>query len=540
MKVHSFFTIAASFLVMVSCSGKVDPDTPGKKPVSDTKLEAPSAVTAAQVNSNSVMVSWTDNSADETSFSVVYKKDGSAIPTNAGMVKADSTSIVVSGLKLGNKYYFGVKANSKIKESLSSDFAYTAEAVEIQDMDPANIEFTENPSATYASISVRYEAKDFENEIKEKGICWGEAENPTVEGAHIAASKYVDGAQLQAIPNAVLEEGKTYHIRAYAKTEGKTYYSSDKTAALAPQPEAITFTWTDITPSGYPAEVKVYKTTSTIEGSPINAWYAIADLSTGKVALKANSPGTTKTLDAQWTSDCLVMINGAYFYNTSAVGLSVINSSLKTSLYTVRGSLRTNKEYNIANEYNTMYPVTRGCFGIDAQGNAKTLWCYDRYYYDAPLPHVIGDQCYDVPTQSWNAHKVSWNPVYALGAGPVLLYDNKVQCDYAVSGRGLEYYINNWEVIPYDIYNDGESPDRTAIGCTADGKVIFFICDGRIKASAGAELDEMGRIMKGLGCVDACNMDGGGSTNMFVNGSRVNYADENRPVATTWGFYKVR
>lgn len=541
MKIRLFSLIAVSAIAVVACSGAAEPQNPEKKPsTEDAKVKAPSAVTAVQVKSNEILVSWTDNSDDETGFAVVYRKEGSTIPTNVGRVPADSTSIVVRNLKLGEKYYFGVSATSRVKESLNSEIVFSTEAVEIQEMDPANIEFTEAPAPTYASIAVRYEAKDFEKEIKEKGICWSETENPTADGAHIAASDYCDGAQLQTIPNALLEDGKTYHIRAYAKTEDKTYYSSDRTAALAPQPDAITFNWTDITPAGYPSEVKVYKTSGTIEGDPIDAWYAIADITTGTVALKAKYPGSTKTLDNQWTSDCLVMINGAYFYNTSAVGLCVIDGSVKSSLQTVRGTLTTSKDYNISVEYNVMYPVTRGCFGIDASGNTKVLWNFASTYFDAPLPHVVGDQNYAIPTTSWNSHKVNWTPKYALGAGPVCLYDGKVQCDYTLSGRGLEYYINNWELIPYDIYDDGTSPDRTVIGRTADGKVVFFICDGRITKSKGAEIDEIGRIMKGLGCVDACNMDGGGSTNMWVNGARVNYADENRPVATVWGFYKVK
>ena len=47
---------------------------------------------------------------------------------------------------------------------------------------------------------------------------------------------------------------------------------------------------------------------------------------------------------------------------------------------------------------------------------------------------------------------------------------------------------------------------------TADGKIIIFVCDGRIKTSRGALITELAMIMKGLGCVSAVNFDGGGST----------------------------
>ena len=81
--------------------------------------------------------------------------------------------------------------------------------------------------------------------------------------------------------------------------------------------------------------------------------------------------------------------------------------------------------------------------------------------------------------------------------------------------------------------------DRTAVGFTADGKVILFICDGRIDASKGANTLEMSRVMKGLGCVGALNLDGGGSTGMWVKGSgHINdLTGGNRAVMTTVGFF---
>ena len=51
--------------------------------------------------------------------------------------------------------------------------------------------------------------------------------------------------------------------------------------------------------------------------------------------------------------------------------------------------------------------------------------------------------------------------------------------------------------------------------------------------------------MRGLGCVEAVNMDGGGSTAMHLSTGRVNSlekntagATENRAVPTTWCIYK--
>ena len=54
---------------------------------------------------------------------------------------------------------------------------------------------------------------------------------------------------------------------------------------------------------------------------------------------------------------------------------------------------------------------------------------------------------------------------------------------------------------------------RTAIGITADGKVVMMVLDGRqLPRSAGGAMEEIAQIMLEAGCVEAINLDGGGST----------------------------
>ena len=67
----------------------------------------------------------------------------------------------------------------------------------------------------------------------------------------------------------------------------------------------------------------------------------------------------------------------------------------------------------------------------------------------------------------------------------------------------------------------GRNP-RTAIGYTKSGNLIMLTADGREGSSIGLTLNELATIMKELGCVNAMNLDGGGSTVMFVNGQVVN------------------
>ncbi len=67
----------------------------------------------------------------------------------------------------------------------------------------------------------------------------------------------------------------------------------------------------------------------------------------------------------------------------------------------------------------------------------------------------------------------------------------------------------------------GRNP-RTAIGYTKDNNLIMLTADGREGASIGLTLNELANLMKELGCVNAMNLDGGGSTVMYIKGKVVN------------------
>ncbi|MBR6333436.1 MAG: phosphodiester glycosidase family protein [Bacteroidales bacterium] len=59
---------------------------------------------------------------------------------------------------------------------------------------------------------------------------------------------------------------------------------------------------------------------------------------------------------------------------------------------------------------------------------------------------------------------------------------------------------------------------RSAVGIRPDGTILFLTVDGRIKESAGMSLDELTKTLLWLGCTEAINLDGGGSTTLYVDG----------------------
>ncbi len=59
----------------------------------------------------------------------------------------------------------------------------------------------------------------------------------------------------------------------------------------------------------------------------------------------------------------------------------------------------------------------------------------------------------------------------------------------------------------------GKNP-RTMAGLAKDGKLLLVTVDGRQRISGGMSLVECARLMLSLGCTQAVNLDGGGSTTM--------------------------
>lgn len=63
---------------------------------------------------------------------------------------------------------------------------------------------------------------------------------------------------------------------------------------------------------------------------------------------------------------------------------------------------------------------------------------------------------------------------------------------------------------------------RTAVAKLKDGKFLMVTVDGRSAESVGMNLQELAEFLLELGATDAMNLDGGGSTTMFLDGKVVN------------------
>lgn len=64
---------------------------------------------------------------------------------------------------------------------------------------------------------------------------------------------------------------------------------------------------------------------------------------------------------------------------------------------------------------------------------------------------------------------------------------------------------------------------RTALGWRADGRFVLVTVDGRQpRKSVGMTIPELAMLMRDLGCIEAINLDGGGSTTMVIKNKVVN------------------
>lgn len=351
------------------------------------------------------------------------------------------------------------------------------------------------------------------------------------------------GSVMQVIP--LPTQGSNAGVNVYLKGSDGIVYSEAATVSVPAQPEAIQFDgWQKLSLGGVPSGIDVYHVATNLDGKNLEAWYAVADPSAVEVKIKV--PASAATLENQAAGDAstLILVNGGYFYNGRHTGHAVLNGSQINPVPSVRGSLRTTSP-----EYNVMYYVTRGTFVLDKDSKPYVFWAgtdiqNQTHYYSSPLASVCGEARYGQVNAQLPVPESPVRPASALGAGPVLLFDGQIPLNFTETSNGTEYYRNNFEIMPYDIFGPDVYADRTCVGILPDGKVVLFVCDGRIKSSAGVNLLQLARIMKGLGCTYAVNMDGGGSTAMWAGGSRLNSLEkdmngntENRPVVSTIGFY---
>ena len=100
----------------------------------------------------------------------------------------------------------------------------------------------------------------------------------------------------------------------------------------------------------------------------------------------------------------------------------------------------------------------------------------------------------------------------AIGGGPVL-----VRGGVAVYRPGDEFFSS-------DLLNHRHP--RTAVGQTADGRIILLVADGRSKRSNGLTMNQLANAMVHYGADRAMALDGGGSSELAFNARVLNHPSD--------------
>ena len=127
--------------------------------------------------------------------------------------------------------------------------------------------------------------------------------------------------------------------------------------------------------------------------------------------------------------------------------------------------------------------------------------------HDCPDGETI--EVIPVSNPSWTSSE-DWKALeHIVGGVPILVHGQELVQDYS-SEEALDSFLMNKHY-------------RTAIGIKENGEWVLVVVDGRLLGFLGGmPMRELAELMLELGCVDALNLNGGGSSTMFVEGSVMN------------------
>ena len=194
-----------------------------------------------------------------------------------------------------------------------------------------------------------------------------------------------------------------------------------------------------------------------------------------------------------------VVINGGYFTRGQRPIRHIGLLKSKDSLYEPASNsvLRENLRYN----------TNRGAFAIKYDNYPDISWATTRndsiFSWSFPFKNLPGK-----PASINYIFSEFWDVKEALHAGPIL-----------VTNRNIN--VTSDQELFFNTPVDGVQP-RSAIGYKRNGDIIMIVVDGRQVDSRGAYLKELAMLMMQFDCVEALNLDGGGSSSLVVNGKLVN------------------
>jgi exopolysaccharide biosynthesis protein len=208
----------------------------------------------------------------------------------------------------------------------------------------------------------------------------------------------------------------------------------------------------------------------------------------------------------------LVAVNGGYF--------DMAGSPAKTYSLVLQNGKVLRENIGLVMRGARQYFVTRSALCIDKNGKLSIAWIHHHngkiYQFENPLSFVAGK---DAPAVEYANE---WNVENAIGGGPRLIQNGQERITYdeeVFLGAGFPNEANY---------------SRCAVGFTRSNKLIFLVTDSNPPENTGLSLHQVAQMFLQLGCVEAINLDGGGSETLVVNGKVLNRPSDGseRPVTS--------
>lgn len=238
-----------------------------------------------------------------------------------------------------------------------------------------------------------------------------------------------------------------------------------------------------------PPSIRIYEANGLLsDRANVRGVYAVVDLRDNNLKVKAVGSNTKRqtTAEAYDEHNAILAINGGYFSSKASVSMLVSDGEIISP--------------------GPDGKRTRGAFGL-VNRKPEIAWPYavgeQHVIYKYPNPNVADT----IPTGTFPSGAERWLASQIVGAGPVLIKSGKIRDTSKEEGFGGSHLKRH---------------PRTAIGYRDENTLIMVVIDGRQKPSAGVTITELAQIMFDLGCYEAVNLDGGGSSAMIAADEVVN------------------
>jgi hypothetical protein len=268
-----------------------------------------------------------------------------------------------------------------------------------------------------------------------------------------------------------------------------------------------------------PPSVHVYFTDDRVDTSNFRAFYLIADLKDKNLGFTTDTTSKRRFTPKQFyekNKQPLVVVNCTFFEFVHHSNLNLVIKKGKILAHnTTTVPLRGKDTLRYAHAFNSAIGITKKrkadvawTFTDSSKRNSYALQSPQQAIIDSNVSFDLDDalsQTSLVGHDGATSSLKKWKVHTAVGGGPVLVQNSTIQI------------TNNEERKFYGKAINDKHP-RTAMGYTSDNKLIILVVEGRNPNAGGATLTQEAQILKDLGCVEALNLDGGGSSCLLING----------------------